>query len=490
MSRAEEIPVLVGVGQILQRLDDPREAAEPLEMMRAALEQAGEDAGAPALLQRADSIYVIRGMWSYGDPGRAIAARLGAAPKETVGTPFGGNFAQACVIDAARAIHAGRRGVVLVTAAENGRSLAQAQRRGVELETSEVPGAPDRLVAEDKPIFHPAELARGMNSASDMYSVFESAIRFARGETLVAHTERISRLWQGFNAVARDNPNAWIREPYSAQQIGRASADNPMISYPYTRLMNSNPRVDMAAGIIVCSLAIARSAGVSDDKLVFLHAATEANDSVYASTRADLHRSPAMRIAGGRALELAGKTIAEIEHLDLYSCFPSAVQISAAELGVPDDRALTVTGGMTFGGGPLNSYVLHSIARMVEVVRKDRGSLGLVSANGGWLAKHAFAIYSNEPQLEGFRCENLQQQVDALPLRTAIVDWAGPVTVEAYTVAHRAGEPRIGYLACLTPDGRRTWGTLDDPAALDAMTREEFCGRAGRLNGVGGLRVE
>ena len=496
MSNANEIPVLVGVAQILQRLEDPREAAEPLEMMIAALEQAGEDAQAPSLLARADSIYVVRGMWGYGDPGREIARRFGASLGESVGTPFGGNFSQACVFDAAREIHAGRRRVVLVVGAENGRSLAQAQRQGLELRPTDVPGAPDRLVGPDKPIFHPAELARGMNSASDMYAVFDSAIRYARGETLAAHEQRISQLWAGFSQVACGNPSAWIRKPYSAQEIGTASADNPMISYPYTRLMNSNPRVDMAAAVIVCSLEAARTSGVPEDKLVFLHAATEAGDSDYASTRADFHRSPAMRIAGARALELAGKTIPEIAHVDLYSCFPSAVQIAASELGIPEGRPLTVTGGLTFGGGPLNNYVLHAIARMVEVVRDDRGSAGLVSANGGWLAKHAFGIYSTEPQMDGFRCENLQQQVDALPLREALVDFEGPVAIEAYTVSHRAGKPQVGFASCLTlegddePGGRRTWGTLHEPALLDAMMREEFCGRRGRLDGAGGLHFD
>jgi len=489
MNSAHEIPVLVGVGQILQRLTDPREAAEPLEMMLAALVQAGEDCGAPKLLQRADSIYVIRGMWGYGDPGREIARRLGAPLSETVGTAYGGNFSQACVIDAARAIHAGRRGVVLITGAENGRSLAQAQRQGAQLRTTDVPGIPDRLVAEDKPIFHPAELARAMNSASDMYSVMESAIRFARGETLEAHAQRISELWAGFNTVACGNPNAWIRKPYSAEEIGHASPDNPMISYPYTRLMNANPRVDMAAGLILCSLETARSAGVPEDKLVFLHSAAEANDKGFASTRWDSHSSPAMRIAGGRALELAGKTIEEVDHVDLYSCFPSAVQIAAKELGIPEGRPLTVTGGLTFGGGPLTSYVLHAIARMAEVVREDRGSTGLVAANGGWLAKHAFVVYSTEAPSQGFRYENLQEQVDALPEREALVDWEGPVSVEAYTVAHRSGEPQTGHVSCLTDDGRRTWATIDDPAAMTRMTREEFCGRRGRLDGEGKLSV-
>jgi acetyl-CoA C-acetyltransferase len=197
-----------------------------------------------------------------------------------------------------------------------------------------------------------------------------------------------------------------------------------------------------------------------------------------------------VRIAGARALELAGKAVEEIDHFDLYSCFPSSVEVAATELGVPDDRALTVTGGLTFGGGPLNSYGLHAIARMAEVVRESRGSLGLVHGNGGWLAKHAVGIYSAEPPAAGFRYENLQERVDAFPLREALVDWNGPVTLEAYTVAHQKGAPRLAHVACLTDDGRRTWGTVADAAVMAAMAREEFCGRRGRLDGHGGLRLD
>ena len=490
MTSPQAIPVLVGVGQILQRLEDPREAAEPLEMMVAALEQAGDDCGAPKLLERADSIYVLRGAWRYGDPGREIARRLRATPGETVGTPYGGNFSQACVIDAARAIQAGRRGVVLVAGAENGRSAGQAQRQGVELRQSEAPGTPDRMLAEDKAIFHEAELARGMNSASDVFAVIESAIRFAKGESLASHATRVATLWAGFSAVAGRNPNAWIRRPYTADEIRQASPENPMISYPYTRLMNANARVDMGAGLLLCSLEIARTAGVPEEKLVFLHAATEANDSNFLSKRAEFHRSPAIHIAGARALELAGKALKEIDHFDLYSCFPSSVEVAAAELGVREDRPLTVTGGLTFGGGPLNSYGLHAIARMAEVVREQPGSTGLVHGNGGWLAKHAIGIYSATPPPTGFRYENLQQRLDSFPLREALIDWDGPVTIEAYTVAHQAGKPRIAHAACLTEDGRRTWGTLSERTLLDTMMQEEFCGRRGRLDGRGQLRLD
>ncbi len=487
MSTAEPIPVIVGVGQILQRLDDPTAAEEPLAMMVAALEQAAADSGAPKLLHAAESVYVPRGAWSYGNAAGEVARRLGATPEETVGTPFGGNFAQACVIDAARQIQAGRRRVALVAGAENGRTQGQARRQGVSLRETRAPGSPDRLVAEDKPIFHEAELARGMNSASDVFAIIESAIRFARRETLDAHVRRIATLWEGFNRVARDNPHAWLRRACSAEQIREPGPDNPMISFPYTRLMNANARVDMGAGLLVCELETARSAGVPEEKLVYLHAATEANDSTFLSRRAELHRSPAVRLAGARVLELARTSVEAIGHADLYSCFPSSVQVSAAELGFSEDRPLSVTGGLTFGGGPLNSYGLHAVARMAEVLREDRGALGLVHGNGGWLAKHSIGIYSATPPAAGFRYDNLQHEVDALPLRDALVDFEGPVTIEAYTVAHQRGAARLAHVACLTDEGERTWGTVADVSLLEAMMREEYCGRSARLDGRGGF---
>jgi acetyl-CoA C-acetyltransferase len=489
MRRAQGIPVLLGVGQVLQRLEDPREAAEPLELMVAALQQAGDDSGAPRLLERADSIYVPRGAWRYGDPGREVARRLGASPRESVGTPYGGNFSQACAIDAARAIAAGRAGVVLVAGAENGRSTAQAQRRGVALPESPAPGAPDRRLAEDKAIFHPAERARGMNSASDVFAVIGSARRAARGESLEADAAHAAGLWAGMSAVACSNPSAWMRKPITAEEIRRPSPENPMISFPYTRLMNANARVDMGAGLLLASLEIARGAGVSEEKLVYLHAAAEADEGDFLSTRPELHRSPALRAAGARVLELAGRGISEIEHLDLYSCFPSSVQVAAAELGIPDGRPLTVTGGLTFGGGPLNSYGLHAVARMVEVLRQAAGASGLVHGNGGWLAKHSVALYCSAPPAGGFRYERPQLPAEALRLRPALADFEGPVVIEAYTVAHRNGEPRLAHAACLTEDGRRTWGTFADPALLEAAMREEFCGRRARLDGRGGLRL-
>ena len=64
----------------------------------------------------------------------------------------------------------------------------------------------------------------------------------------------------------------------------------------------------------------------------------------------------------------------------------------------------------------------------------------------------------------------------------------GPVTVEAYTVAHQKGAMSRAIVSCLTDEGERTWATLTDPDTLAAMMREEFCGRQAHIHGGGELR--
>lgn len=489
MSVDPRSPVLVGLHQLSQRVDDPSQGAEPLEMMISAVEAAGRDAGSKALLEAADVVCAIRGRWRYENPAGAVAERIGATRAESAGTPFGGNVVQAAVNHFAADITAGRRDVAILTGAEIGRSQSRARKQDVKLPFSDAPGTPDLQIGHELNMVHEAEMARKLVQPIAMYPIFETAIRYARGESIDAHRARVARLWARFNAVAVDNPHAWIREPMDADRIATPSPSNRMLGFPYTLLMNSNDKVDMAAALILCSAEAAQRFGVPRERWLFLHAGTDAHDTPFVSNRQDLHSSPAIRIAGGRALELAGLEPDDLDHVDLYSCFPSAVQVAAQELGLSEERPLTVTGGLTFGGGPLNNYVMHGVARMGEVLRAHPGQKGLCTANGGFLTKHAFGIYSSEPPERGFQYESCQAAVDATPSRDAVVEHDGPAVLESYTVMFGADGPERAHAAFLLNDGRRTWANSEDVDLAAAMTREEFCGRNARIDGAGRFSI-
>jgi acetyl-CoA C-acetyltransferase len=489
MSLDPRTPVLVGLHQIVQRVDDPLEGDEPLEMMVQAVEGAAADAGSHALVESADVVCVIKGRWRYENPAGLVASRIGATRARSAATPYGGNVVQSVVNRFACEIRDGSRDVAILTGAENGRSLSRAKKQGVKLEYSSAPGEPELQMGPELRMVHDAEIARKLVQPITMYPIFENAIRYARGESIPEHRERVARMWAGFNAVAVDNPNAWIREPIDAETIATASPSNRMLGFPYTLLMNSNDKVDMGAALVLCSVEAAERFGVPRNRWIFLHAGTDAHDHLFVSNRDDLHSSPAIRVAGRRALELAGTSAKEIDHVDLYSCFPSAVQVSAGELELPEGRPLTVTGGLTFGGGPLNNYTMHGIARMGEVLREDPGSRGLCSANGGFLTKHAFGVYSTEPPAEGFRYESCQDEADTFPRREAVIDHEGEATLESYTVMFGADGPERAHAAFLLADGRRTWANSEDLELAAEMTREEFCGRSARIDGQGTFTV-
>jgi acetyl-CoA C-acetyltransferase len=490
-------PVIVGVAQTLRRPEDPATASAPVDMMADSLRLAAEDSTAGAtLLDRADSVRVPSVLsWRYTDPGALVADRLGISPRQTVVTTAGGNSPQMLLNDSALAIQRGELDVVLMAGAEAMYTRFRARKVKAWLDWEpQADAEPSLLLGDERPGTNDAEMARSIVLPIQIYPIFENALRAAAGESIDDHQAKIAALWSRFSEVAATNPNAWSREARTASDIATVTADNRWIGFPYTKAMNANLDTDQSAAVIVCSVEAARAAGVPEERWVFPWSGADAYDHWFVSERADLHSSPAIRIAGRVALELAGTGVDDIAHVDLYSCFPSAVQLGAAELGLEldePDRPLTVTGGLSFAGGPGNDYVMHSIAAMVDVLRADPGSKGLVTALGWYATKHAVGVYSTEPPPSGaFRHAHPQAEVDALPSRDSVADHEGDVTIESYTVMHeRDGSPAIGLVACLLPDGRRTWANTNEPGLMKTMTLEEFCGRPARLHDGGQLQV-
>jgi acetyl-CoA C-acetyltransferase len=520
MALDPRIPVVVGVGQVTTPPDaglDPAARPEPLDLMTAALVAAAEDCdGAPAggaapagrsLIGRADSLRVVASLgWSTANPALLVAGLLGFAegdePTELMVSSIGGNNPQALMHDACLAISRGEREVVLVTGAEAMYARALARRGPARpwLEWASQPEGtpPASLFGVEKAGATELEMQRGVILPIHAYPLFENALRAANGWTLPEHRARIGGLWSRFSEVAAGNPHAWIRTARTPDEIMAATPANRMVSFPYPKLCTANMQVDQGAAFIVCSAAAARAAGVPEERWVFPLAGADGNDHWFISERPELHRSPAIRLAGAAALQQAGLGIDDVAFVDLYSCFPVVVQMAANELGLAIDdasRPLTLTGGLTFGGGPGNNYTSHGIARAVGALRDVPGSAALVSGLGWYATKHSLGVYASRPPVDGgggaggaggagggFAWRSVQPAVDALPRCAVDPEATGAVRVETYTVTFdRDGAPERGILACRTPDGSRAWGNVTDADALVLLCAEEGVGRTGTM---------
>ncbi len=484
-------PVIIGTGQVLQRSESPADAMDPVAMMVEAIRAASSDAGLSSV-PSPDAIRVVGLLaWNYGNPAHFIAQDLGLSPRELGLSGMGGNTPQTLVNKASVEISEGKADIVFLTGGETTRTRAKAKKANIELNWRKTDIAPT-MVSEEMDMVHPIEFERKIYMPIQVYPMFETALRAHANRSISDHQVHISELWARFSEVAARNPYAWSRQVRTAEEIRTVSPNNRMVGFPYLKLMNSNNDVDMSAAIIICSVEKAQALGVPRDRWVFPHSGTDTHEHNFVSNRHHFYKTPAIEIGGARALQLAGVSMSDISIVDLYSCFPSAVQLGAQSLGLDITSQLTRTGGLPFAGGPWNNYVMHAIATVVNDLREKPSEKAFVWANGGYTTKHAFGVYATEPPKNGFKFAYPQDEVDALPRRdvASATEAAGSATVEAYSVMHhRDGHPEIAHVSCLLADGRRAWGETTDATVMTSMCEKEWVGTPVTLDAQGVLHA-
>ena len=482
-------PVVVGVGEISQRPGaDP--VLEPLDLMAEAARRAEADSRARRSLLAAVEVVAVANIfsWRHPDPGAALAEHMKLpGVRRTLLSTISGTSPQLLLNELAADIAAGRLSVALVTGGEALRTRlpgAAASGRWAEPAWKDG-GPPATLIGDSTSPFGPYEVSHQAAIPVTVYALFETALRAAAGRGVDEHQRRLAERWARFSEVAATRPEAWTRQAFRPDEI-LPGPGNRMAVFPYTKRMCANLDVDQAAAVILCSDEAARAAGVPPEAMVHLHAGADAHDSWLLSERWSLTESPAIAAMAGDVLEAAGATMDDVARFDLYSCFPSAVEVAMDALGLQgpeggDDRPLTLTGGLSFHGGPANNYVAHSVAAMVEACRADPGSLGLTTGVGWFLTKHSAGLWSTRPPAGGYRRIDpaaTQARVDGGPQRAAAGPWGGSATVEATAVTFdREGAPVSAAVTSLTADGRRALANCFDAATLSSMTTEEWGGR-------------
>lgn len=476
-------PVLVGAAAVQQRAQDPRTALDAIELMTDAAARAALDAEAPALLAAASSIRVPRGLWTWPDPARLVADRIGAAAARTEVAEIG--ILQTTLFGrAAEAIASGEEDVVVVLGGEAKHRDALAARAGTQASrTPQAPTEPDTVLRPHEEIIGAPEIEHGLLMPVAHYAIVENALRAAEGQSLVAHRDAIATLWAAMSRVAAGNPAAWDRTGYAPADLA-TSDENRLLAFPYAKRHTSQWNVDQAAALVLCAAETARAHGIPESRWVFPLAITESNHMVPVAARPAMHRSPGFRAAGEAAARIAGVAPAEADHVELYSCFPVAVRIQQRELGVPHDRRPTECGGMAFAGGPLNNFVLQAMVRMVEVLRADPGSTALVTAVSGMLTKQGVGLWASRPPERPCRFEDVTGPVAAEVVPTSVVaQHDGVATIASYTVLADRGVPHRAVAVCDLPGGGRAIASTGDRAAMDALMTDEGCGRVVTLEG-------
>jgi acetyl-CoA C-acetyltransferase len=476
---AGRTPVLVGVGLEGQRIAEPLEADEPIALMRRATAAAARDAGSPELLKAIDRVHVPKGRWGYRDPGRAIAEHFGAVAPISILARVG-VLQEALVSDACSAIVNGSADVCLIVGGEAGFRLLCATKRGIELDDEQQETEPDEAWRADSSMMLPEEIAAGLgDDAVGAYAIIATAARAARGLSVADDLAATAALYSGLSEIAARNPHAWKRSPVTAVAVRSDSPNNPVLAFPYRSEHVSRWSVDQASALLLVSAAKAQELGIDPSRWIYPVSSALSNAMVPLTQREQLDDAPGARQAVAAALDHAETTARRLDPVELYSCFPIAIQSHAAALGVSVDEPIpSLTGGMRYAGGPFNNFVLHATAQLALALR-DADRTGLVSSVSGVLTKQAFSVWSALPGKNQYRSFDVSETyLSQSPPRQLAQNYAGTASILGYTVlAGRRDRPPRAVAVADTPDGRRVilWST--DSSTTEAMRVEEFCGR-------------
>ena len=512
--KAKPVPILVGAAQYTQR-KDAHPVLDPLGLMIGASRRALADTGVDGLPASIDTVCVVNS-FSRDDedtPGM-LSHALGIRPQEVLYTLIGGNTPQMLVNQFSRDIAAGRRRTVLIAGAEAVYAMVRAAKGKVTLDWPDnitfrqvreaaLPVNFDTLLhlgcdheakrlradGEEYPEpNHDVEAAYDLFMPQFMYPFFETSLRALSGRTPEAHRRYMGSRCEQMSRIAAQNPHAWNRKALRADDITRPTDRNRYVVYPYTMQMMANINVDQAAAVIMTSEADAQSLGIDRSRWVYPMGGAELNNIWHVSRRPRLDDSPAITEATGLCLKQAGLALSDIGAFDLYSCFPSAVEISRRAIGIPEDdpRDVTVTGGLACFGGPGNNYTLHAIASVAENIRRDCRLKALVTANGWYNSKHAIGVYGAEPPDHPWEDRDdaaIQQAIDVEALPEPVERAEGILTVEAYMIRHAPdGWPERGTVIGRLSDGRRALADIDtDQQGLLNLEQMEWVGQTGKV---------
>lgn len=444
--KKENHPVIIGVGQVTHREKIREDSLSALELACQAINNCVADTGKEDLLKHVDSLSVVNiSIESMKHPEESLCRLLGIKPAIREQTAVSGTSPQWLVNRAADKIAAGEIKMALLVGSEALYRDKHGQNSFDDNNWDDVLHYLQKepsVVGDTRFGSTPHENFYGASRARHVYPFLENALRGHLQMSLADHRKFLTAYYKSMALAAQGNPLAWFNQGNKMEgNVTIPTEKNPFFNFPYTKYMNPNPAVNQAAAIVLTDTDTARKLSIPRDKWVFLHGGADAHDKWFISERVNYFSSPAIRMNVAESLKYAGLDLSDINFFDLYSCFPCAVMISALEIGLDINNlpSLSITGGLSYFGGPGSNYAMHSIAHAVSRLRKYPEQFGLVTGVGWYLTKHATGIYSGIEPVHPWNRKSMkviQTDIDAMQSPALCKRPKGPITIETYTILH------------------------------------------------------
>ena len=456
MNSGHRIPVIVGVGEYLDKPENPREGLEPLEIILRSVEAADQDAGG-GWQRRIDCLRVVNQIsWAYLDLPGLLSKRLRLRNVETIYGEVGGETPVRMLVETAMDIADGHSEVALLCGAEALKTAMHYQMAGEKPDWLEED--PDAVLPHAEQYVTAQAALYGLLNPAEVYPLYENALRAASGQSLEEAQAHTAEMWAQMSECAAANPVAWSGRAVTAEAVATPSASNRPISFPYNKFMVAQMAVNQGAAILLTHRDAALAMGISEDRLIYVGSGAGANEPADFLKRSSYREAPALSQTLHSAVEMNGLQTTDIDHYELYSCFPCVPKLAQKALGLAADTAISVTGGLSAFGGPGNNYMTHAIAAMTRELRGREHAFGLLHGNGEFVTKHYASVLSSASFDRQILNANLQPQVDAAygPVPTVLEDYAGPCRIESYSLTYTTkGEPDRATVIGLTPAGER-----------------------------------
>ena len=467
--------VAIGVGNIQQH-GNYEDLDEALILMDKATKKAIQDSS-ENIINFIDEIRIPEGFWQYKDPGKWIAHNNKFKNNPTTYVSKIGILQQNLINQAIQKIQKGEINASLIIGGESRYKMIRALKENKEYIETPIDTNPNYYQKADTNLFFDEEINELSMMAVGYYAIMQNAYRYSKDEEISKHNIRLAKLYEKFSRIASTNKNSWSNQKYSAQDIMQTGSKNSYQAFPYNKLHCTSWNVNQASALILCSEDIADKLNIPSKKRIYPLASSENNHMLALIQRENLVNPPGMKLAAKYIKNVLSSLNRDIDYCDLYSCFPIAVQMFCDSLELNQSSPLTITGGMSFAGGPLNHYVLSSTTQLIDKLRENSNKVGLITGVSGLMTKQSYALWSDK-YFDNFSYVDVTSKAKEFDKPLSLSNKkSGTATIVGYTILLDENKNKKAVIYAELNDKKRLILNSKNLEAIESMENTEWVGK-------------